>query len=474
MAGVAGYFSLFLLINSEKFVRFNKRFLTTTMVSLGLLIFINLRAHALASTDNDNLSTKQGLDNLSMQELDRFATVIQQVHRYYVEPIDNKKLIDYAISGMLSSLDPHSDYLDEDALKDLETATTGKFGGIGIEILPSDGFIKVVSPIDDTPAYESGIKAGDLIVRINNQLVRDMTLRDALNMIRGKSGTKVHLTILRKNNKSPLEFNVVRKIIKVKTVKTELYPDNYGYIRLSFFQTSTRGDLVREIKKLEQKAKGNFKGVILDLRDNPGGLLDSAVDTTELFLDSTHLKYNGLVVYTKGRIPSSDIKAFATENDMLKGIPMVVVINEGSASAAEIVAGALQDQKRATLVGQKSFGKGSVQTVIGIDDTSAIKLTTALYYTPASRSIQATGIEPDIEIPAITIPKPNSENEDSILISEADLEKHLPNNAKNDTDTSREEIIDKKDRDLLYSDFTLYQALNVLRGLRASMTMSNY
>lgn len=449
-------------------MRPNKQYLTAIFfLMIGLITLPNSNSGLAAST-----SSKQNENTVTLptQDIERFATVISQIHHYYVEPTDDKKLLNYAISGMLSSLDPHSDYLDESALKDLATTTTGKFGGIGIEILPVDGFIKVISPIDDTPAYKAGIKAGDLIVRINNKLVRDIILRDAIDMIRGESGTKVHLTILRKDAKKPLEFDVTRQVIKYKTVKTELLPGNYGYIRLSFFQDSTRADLEKGIKNLQEEAGAPLKGVILDLRNNPGGLLDSAVDVTELFLDSKHLKYSGLVVYTKGRIPSADIKVSATGHDILRGIPLVVMINEGSASASEIVAGALQDQKRATLVGQKSFGKGSVQTVLGIDETSAIKLTTALYYTPSGRSIQAKGIEPDIEIPDMTIPKPTTDDSEALLsVSEADLEKHLPNSSadtaiKNKL-TSKE--IEKKNQELLYSNFELYQTLNILKGLRA-------
>lgn len=432
---------------------------------------------ATAQAADTSSTQKEDSIKLSTEEVERFATVLAEIHRYYVEPIEDKKLFTYAISGMLSSLDPHSDYLDEDALKDLEATTTGKFGGIGVEILPSDGFIKVVSPIDDTPAYKAGIKAGDLIVRINDKLVRDMTLRDAIAMIRGESGTKVHLTLLRKNAKKPLELDVVREIIKYKTVKTELLPGNYGYIRLSFFQDSTRGDLIKNIKLLQQKANGPLKGIILDLRNNPGGLLDSAVNVTELFLDSKHLKYDGLIVYTKGRIPASDIKATASGKDLLEGIPMVVMINEGSASAAEIVAGALQDQNRATLVGQRSFGKGSVQTILGVDDKSAIKLTTALYYTPSGRSIQAQGIEPNIEIPEMTIPKPKEEEDDGLIsVSEADLEKHILNKDGVDVTSKSEKAgqeINKKNRDLLYSDFQLYEALNILKGLRVGVASAN-
>jgi carboxyl-terminal processing protease len=460
-------------------VSFKKQRLTTISISLWIgavsfLGFTPISAHAAAVEIGQTLPAQKSSetevsDNIPAQDIERLAAIIAQVHRYYVEPVENKKLFNYAISGMLSSLDPHSEYLDEDALKDLETTTSGKFGGIGIEILPSDGFIKVVSPIDDTPAYKAGIKPGDLIVRISNKLVRDMTLRQAIDLIRGESGTKVHLTVLRQGEKKPLEFDITREVIKVQTVKTEVFLSEYGYIRLSFFQDTTHADLVKAIKRLQQQAKPSLKGVILDLRSNPGGLLDSAVDVTELFLDSKHLKHDGLIVYTKGRIPSSDIKATAKGQDMLHGIPMVVMINEGSASAAEIVAGALQDQKRATLVGQKSFGKGSVQTILGLDAKSAIKLTTALYYTPNGRSIQARGIEPDIEIPDMTIPKPTTETSELLSVSEADLEKHLLNETDEEDsvkDKKASQEAEKKAQDLLYSDFQLYEALNILQGTK--------
>jgi carboxyl-terminal processing protease len=462
-------------------VYFKKQFLAAIFRISSISFLVSCMTFAYAATleiGKTSAAEEEAPINLSVQDIERFAGVVGQVHRYYVEPVKDKKLFNYAVAGMLSNLDPHSEYLDEEALEDLKTTTTGKFGGIGVEILPSDGFIKIISPIDGTPAYKAGIKAGDLIVRIDNKLIRDMTLHQAINMIRGDSGSKVHLTILRKDEKKPLEFDVEREIIKVQTVKTELLPGGYGYVRLAFFQDTTRTDVLKAIKKLQKEASTPLKGVILDLRNNPGGLLDAAIDVTELFLDSAHLKYKGLIVYTKGRIPSSDIKATAAGQDILQGIPLIVLINEGSASAAEIMAGALQDQHRATLVGQKSFGKGSVQTILGIDEKSAIKLTTAFYYTPAGRMIQATGIEPDIEIPDMHIPKATSEDSELLSVSEKDLEKHLPNAyAKEDSaqDKKTAQELDKKNKAqkiqaLLYSDFQLYQALNILQGLRMSMS----
>lgn len=414
--------------------------------------------------------------SLPMDDIQRFAAVVSLIHRYYITPVEDKTLFNYAISGMLSNLDPHSDYLDEEAMKELETTTTGKFGGIGIEIIPSEGALRIISPIDSTPADRVGLKAGDLIIRIDHKLVRDMTLREAVNMIRGESGTKVHLTILRKKEKKPLEFNVFREIIKIQTIRTELLSDYYGYIRLSFFQDSTYNDLIKGIKRLLKQATP-LKGIILDLRNNPGGLLDSAVDVSDVFLESSHLKYGGLIVYTQGRMPDFDIKAVAHGRDIVKGIPMVVLINEGSASAAEIVAGALQDQERAIIVGERSFGKGSVQTVLAVNENAAVKLTTALYYTPSGRSIQAKGIEPDIDAPQMNFPKGTEEpsGEDLIFISEADLEKHLPNTHP---DLSQKEAIhtaaQQKERDLVYTDFQLYQALNILKGMRAGRGISEH
>ncbi len=440
----------------------------------------NAVPNANSAPQNDNSDNATTL-SMPLKDIQRFATAVAQIKRYYIEPITDEKLFNYAISGMLSNLDPHSDFLDADALQDLQTTTTGKFGGIGIEVIPDNGFIKVISPIDNTPAYKVGIKPGDLIVRINNKLVKDMTLREAIDLIRGESGTTVHLTILRQGEKKPLELNVTREIIKVQTIKSELMENGYGYIRISFFQTSTKQDLYKAIKDLKQQAGGHLNGVIIDLRNNPGGLLDAAIDVSDAFLDSKHLKYGGLIVYTQGRIPSADIKAKATGTDQLNGIPMVVLINEGSASASEIVAGALQDQKRAILLGQKSFGKGSVQTVLPIDYNSAIKLTTALYYTPSGRSIQAKGIEPDIVVPDIKVPNP--ENEDGLIsIDEADLNNHLSNGNKPDNtnpasptsaqsaqnETNVENQNAKDETKLLHTDFQLYQALEVLKGLHAS------
>lgn len=432
--------------------------------------------------------TEKSSLSLPLKDIQRFATAVAQIKRYYIEPVSDQTLFNYAIEGMLSNLDPHSSYLDEESLKDLQSTTVGKFGGIGIEVIPQEGFIKVISPIDDTPAFKAGIKPGDLIVRINSKLVKDMTLREAINMIRGDTGTKVKLTVIRTGEKKPLVFNVTREVIQVHSVKSELIDDKYGYIRLSFFQSSTNKDLLNAINTLKKQSGGQLEGLILDLRNNPGGLLDSSVEVADDFLDANSLKkYDDLIVYTKGRVQGDDLKAKATPGDVLKGVPMAVLINEGSASASEIVAGALQDYKRAVVVGKKSFGKGSVQTVLPIDYHSGIKLTTALYYTPAGRSIQAKGIEPDVVVPEVKLPKATDNNSDFVPIEEADLNRHLANgdkaqdqkDQKKDNKTpststnSDDEVLgagaetagDKKLSDLMHKDFQQYEALMLLKAL---------
>lgn len=442
------------------------------ILSLGLVCY-SLTANGASALTQPQQTQSQSVFgpnvlNLPLKEVQRLGTAIMQIKRYYIEPVADSKLFEYAISGMLSNLDPHSDYLNAEALKSLEITTTGRFGGVGIEVVPENGLIKIVSPIDGTPAEKAGIKPGDLIVRINNKLVGDMTLSQVIDMIRGEAGTKLHLTIIRKEVKKPLEFDLTREIIKVQTVKTKILDNGFGYIRLSFFQEDTKRDLIKGVEQLKQAANGTLKGVIVDLRNNPGGLLDAAVDVTNQFLDSKRLKYGGLIVYTKGRIPSADIQAKANGRDILASVPMIVMINGGSASASEIVAGALQDQGRATLVGETSFGKGSVQTVLPIDNDTAMKLTTALYYTPSGRSIQAKGIVPDISIPDLKIPKTGNEEDGMLSITEADLSKHLMDGnstqkANNNVAPTEENA--KKMKELLYSDFQLYEALNVLKGL---------
>jgi carboxyl-terminal processing protease len=454
----------------ETFVKFNRRGVLAILITLLLGIFVAICSYV--SAGNFHLPNDKGI-NVPLKDIQRFSTVIMQIKRYYIEPVKDDSLFDNAMRGMVSSLDPHSAYLDEDDLKDLQTVTTGKFGGIGVEIIPESGYIKVISPLDDTPAYKAGIKAGDLIIRINNKLIKEMTMREAINLIRGKRGSHVALTILRKGEKKPLKIIVMRDIIKVQTIKSKLLEKNYGYIRIAFFQSQAKQDLDTAIQNLEKQSGGKLKGLILDLRNNPGGLLDAAIDVADAFLDPKRLnkKYGDLIVYTKGRIPKADIHAKVTAKpyDLVHDIPMVVLINEGSASASEIVAGALQDYKRAIILGTKSFGKGSVQTVFPIDNTSALKLTTALYYTPSGRSIQATGIMPDVIVNNLTVTKTESDDVFMDPLNENDLNGHLKNgNGKNATEDLEAKI--KDEVSLAQTDFQLYQALMILQGLNAATT----
>lgn len=415
----------------------------------------------------ENATTTGKTISVPLKDIQRFSTVIMEIKRYYIEPTKDDTLFENAMRGMVSNLDPHSAYLDEDDLKDLQTATTGKFGGIGVEIIPESGYIKVISPLDDTPAYKVGIKPGDLIIRIDNKLIKEMTMREAINLIRGKRGSHVALTILRKGEKKPLKVLVKRDVVKVQTIKSKLLTKGYGYIRIAFFQSLAKQDLANAIKNLEKQSGGPLKGLVLDLRNNPGGLLDAAIDVADSFLDLNHLnQYNGLIVYTKGRIPKADVRAKATPGDLVHDVPMVVLINEGSASASEIVAGALQDYKRAIIMGTRSFGKGSVQTVFPIDNNAALKLTTALYYTPSGRSIQAMGIIPDVVVSSLTI---NKTDNDEVLIdpiNENDLSGHLKNATHKTISENLEEKM-KSENNLAQSDFQLFQALLMLEGINA-------
>lgn len=398
---------------------------------------------------------------LSTADLKHLTTVISNVERYYYKSIDTSDLVNRAIKGMLSSLDPHSEYLGPKDLKELQMETSGKFGGIGIEMFFEQGVIKVITPLDGTPAYRAGIKAGDYIIQVNNKLVRDMTYSEAVAMMRGPKGSKLNLTIYRKNENKPRIVSLRREIIRTKSVSNQLLEPGYGYVRLAIFQDSTERDMVRSIKTLQKLSKGKLKGLILDMRNNPGGLFESAVKVADDFLDAAKLKDNNLIVYTKGRDKEDQVTATASPNELLPNVPLVILINEGSASAAEIVASALQDHKRAIIVGTRSFGKGSVQTVLPVSRDSAIKLTTALYYTPLGRSIQAKGIEPDINVDDIQI----SHNHGAQVlprIDEAVLIDHIQNE---DGDNSNTYEQSKPELDLVYKDYQLYEALHILKSL---------
>ena len=387
---------------------------------IGILISINLPVFA----------DKTKSSALPIDELRTFAEVFGRIKADYVEPIEDKKLINEALNGMLSGLDPHSTFLDLDHFKDLEMGTTGEFGGLGIEVGMQDGFVLVISPIEDTPAYEAGLKSGDLIMKLDSTDVKGLTLNEAVKLMRGKPGTSLKLKVLRKGLDTPFDLNVTRAKIKTKSVKAKLVEPNYAYIRITQFQERTGEDLAKALKKLRTENKFAFNGIILDMRNNPGGLLNSSVAVSAAFLQEGQL-----VVYTEGRAadskmnlttsPENFIRNNPDKNNYLKKLPadikdtpMVVLINNGSASASEIVAGALQDHKRALVVGTRSFGKGSVQSILPMANGTAIKLTTARYFTPNGRSIQGKGIEPDVVV---------EDGMENIAMRESDLKNSLSN-----------------------------------------------
>ncbi|MGD9591114.1 MAG: S41 family peptidase [Candidatus Berkiella sp.] len=441
--------------------------LKAPLVALALM---SLSAFAQAAQDPTPQKT------LPLDDLQRFTSVVEQIRKYYVKPVDDKELFENAIRGMLSGLDPHSSYLDPSEFSDLRANTSGKFGGLGIEVTMEDGYVRVISPIDDTPAQRAGLKAGDLIVRLEDTPVKGLTLKKAVEMMRGDRGTPILLTIMRKGENQPLKIKVTRDLILVKSVRTKVLDKNYGYIRISQFQTQSGEDLVNAINQLKKETNNNLKGIILDLRNNPGGILESSVKVSDAFLDKPKLGYSGMIVYTEGRLPGSEIKELAQDGDLLNGAPIVTLVNGGSASASEIVAGALQDHKRSLIVGTQTFGKGSVQTVLPLKDNHGLKLTTALYFTPSGRSIQAQGITPDIEIPDLKIPESKEQDNDSwINVKEADLQGHLDNANKEKTKEEVKEKLTSSEstmpttedakKPLVNQDYQLNEALNLLKGL---------
>ena len=358
------------------------------------------------------------------ESLEVFSNILSIVKKNYVEDIETKSLVSGAINGMLHSLDPHSAYLTPELYKDLQSDTQGRFGGLGIEITVKGGILTVVSPIEDTPAAKAGIKPGDQIFKIEDEFTKDMTLIDAVKKMRGLKGTKINLTIRREGANDLLDVSMVRDIIRVQSVRSRALEPGYGYVRLAQFQERSDRDLQRALEKLVAE-KGGMKGLVLDLRNNPGGLLTQAVRVTDLFLDS------GLIVYTEGRIEAQKQKYFAQKQGTWTDFPIVVLVNGGSASASEIVAGALQDHRRAVVLGTKTFGKGSVQTILPLDDNSALRLTTARYFTPLGRSIQATGIVPDIVVESVPVPEGKAEQRRRPGLREENLPGHLENPQQN-------------------------------------------
>lgn len=426
------------------------------------ILFVGCLLGVLISTAGSVLADKDQEQQVALpfEELRTFTEIFGRIKQDYVESVSDKDLLENAIRGMLVGLDPHSSYLNNEEYNDLKVGTTGRFGGLGIQVTMEDGFVKVISPIDDTPAQRAGIQSGDLIIKLDDKPVKGMTLTNAVKIMRGDVGSKIVLTIVRKGEDAPFDVTLVRDIIKVKSVRSRLLEDDFGYLRISSFQSPTGEAVKKAIHKLKKENGGPLKGLVLDLRNNPGGVLDAAVSVSDAFLNS------GKIVYTEGRIKDAQMEFNATPGDLLEGAPIVVLINAGSASASEIVAGALQDHKRAIIMGSKSFGKGSVQTIMPTGNGGAVKITTARYYTPAGRSIQATGIEPDIELERLKLEA--LETSSFKPIKEADLSRHLSNgNGKNEK-TEEETDKDANDKDkkgVDMRDYPLKEALNLLKGI---------
>ncbi|MBI4190054.1 MAG: S41 family peptidase [Betaproteobacteria bacterium] len=461
-------------------------------VFLGVTISLNFSA----------VAQREALGPLPVEELRAFTEVFGRIKSDYVEPVEDKKLITEAITGMLSGLDPHSSYLDSDAYRELRVGTQGQFGGLGIEVGMEDGFVKVISPIDDSPAFRAGIKAGDLIVKLDETSVKGMTLNDAVKRMRGKPNTQITLTLVRKGELKPIVVTLTRAVIKIQSVKSKLLEPGYAYFRVTQFQEHTGETLATAVRTLFKQNQGPMKGIVLDLRNDPGGLLNGAVAVSAAFLPQ-----NALVVYTEGRTEDAKMRLTASPENYLRGrvkndylaklppeiknAPMVVLVNNGSASASEIVAGALQDHKRAVIMGTKTFGKGSVQTILPLGNSTAIKLTTARYYTPNGRSIQAKGIVPDITLDDGTAGR----TEPSLRVREADLTKHLANDRGDDkgadrvtaptanefnfTPAPRPKDVDEKDLKpepgevVAKSDYELSQAISFLKSRGATRTSAN-
>ena len=461
----------------------------TKTISLTVGAFV---AGALISLNFPAMAEKEVKPGLPIDELRTFAEVYSAIKQGYVEPVEDKKMITNAISGMLSNLDPHSTYLDADAFKDLQVGTQGEFGGLGIEVGMEDGLVKVVSPIEDTPAYRAGVKAGDLIFKLDETPVKGLTLSDAVKKMRGKPKTPIKLSIIRKGETKPIELTLIREVIKVQSVKSKLVEPGYGWVRVTQFQENTVAELAKHVSAL-YKDGNKLNGLVLDLRNDPGGLLNGAIGVSAAFLPP-----DVKVVSTDGRTADAKQEFRARAQDYLRGskedplknmpveakkVPMVVLVNGGSASASEIVAGALQDHKRAIIVGTQSFGKGSVQSVLPLPGNTAIKLTTARYYTPEGRSIQAKGITPDI-----VVEESANGASPGMRVREADLDRHLSNDRdkeatkepakpeakgaaktlKNGKD-KKEDAEEEMPQRLEYAtkgDYQFQQALNLLKGLQ--------
>ncbi|MFN3454372.1 MAG: S41 family peptidase [Pseudobdellovibrio sp.] len=412
-------------------------------------------------------------------ELQNFSKILNLVQQYYVDPVDTKKLISGAIKGMLRELDPHTNYMSADIFKDFESETAGEFGGLGIEISIQNGILTIISPIEDTPAWKAGIKPGDKVIAINNQSTKGFTLVEASALLKGKKGEAVILSVVRDNSDKPLDITVVRGQVKIKSVKATILDDGYLYVKITSFIETTHKELEKALADYKSKTKGNMEGVLIDLRKNPGGLLDQAIKISDLFLQ------DGIIVSTVARDPKNKEITYASKKAPYPTVPLVVLINEYSASASEIVSGALQDNKRAIIVGERSFGKGSVQSVIKLGDGSGLKLTVARYYTPNGVSIQAEGIKPDIEIEEVNTEVFAKALNDKKALREKDISGHLlgdkekkkSKDGKHQLDTSatawwkdigskKESELNEKEK-LFKNDYQAYQAYSYLKAIKA-------
>ena len=454
------------------------KFEKISLVIIGTVLGVTL------SLNYPAVAEKETKPQLPLDELRTFAEVYGKIKSDYVETVEDKKLINEAINGMLTGLDPHSSFLDVEGFKDLQAGTQGEFGGLGIEVGMEDGLVKVISPIEDSPAFKGGVKSGDLIMQLDEKLVKGMSLNDAVKIMRGKPNTSIKLTILRKGENKPIYITLIRAIIKTQSVKYKLPEPGYAYLRVTQFQEHSAEDLAKAIKALREQNKGPLKGLVLDLRNNPGGLITAAVGISAAFVPK-----DALVVYTEGRTEDAKMRLTANPENYARGgqsgdfladlpadiktVPMVVLINGGSASASEIVSGALQDHKRAVIMGTQSFGKGSVQTILPMNNGTAIKLTTARYFTPNGRSIQAKGIVPDIVVEDATV----NTAEQGINLREADLSNHLSNPKEAETsgkEAPKPPTVKKDDRQATdktpmeagtRTDYQFMQAVNLLKGI---------
>ncbi|MDD2852090.1 MAG: S41 family peptidase [Desulfuromonadaceae bacterium] len=441
-------------------------------VVAGFAVVVSFLSIFIISSQRHSLAEAKGSD---YESIELFTDVMAIVKRSYVEEVDTKKLVYGAINGMLSSLDPHSSFMSPDSYKEMKIDTKGAFGGLGIEISIKEGVLTVISPIEDTPAFKAGIKAGDMILKIDDKFTKDLNINDAVKRMRGQKGTTVTLTIMRESFEKPKEFLLVRDVIQVKSVRYYLGDGGYGYVRIAQFQEKTDEDLSKALQAMREENKGELKGLVLDLRNDPGGLLDQAVRVADHFVADGQM-----IVYTEGREKDSKMQFTAKKGAKEANYPIVVVINGGSASASEIVAGALQDHKRAIILGTQSFGKGSVQTIIPLSDDSGLRLTTARYFTPKGRSIQAKGITPDIIVDAVELPK-TSAKKDSMHLREKDLENHFESEdksgageeKKSDKKIEKSEKIPSTLEDKLKNDYQVLRAFDLLKGWELIKSMSS-